>query len=301
MANKRGLGRGLGALIPSLGQTEETQFEELPIASIRSNPRQPRKHFDEESFQELVESIKQFGLVQPIIVRPRGEGFELMAGERRWRAAKEAGLTVVPAVIRNSSEAESLEVALVENLQRENLNALEEAAAYKLLIEEFNITQGELAERVGKSRVAVTNTLRLLHLPVDIQAEIVEGKISSGHARTLLSLPGSEEQRKLAARIVSEGLSVRQTESIVRLLTSAKEAPRKRALQPKAFKMVAKELGKILKTRVKIRMGEKSGKLEIQFQSVGDLERIVALIKSTEGKEILSQETRASEHTAWNA
>lgn len=301
MANKRGLGRGLGALIPSLGQTEETQFEELPIASIRSNPRQPRKHFDEESFQELVESIKQFGLVQPIIVRPRGEGFELMAGERRWRAAKEAGLTVVPAVIRNSSEAESLELALVENLQREDLNALEEAAAYRMLIEEFNITQGELAERVGKSRVAVTNTLRLLHLSVDIQAEIVEGKISSGHARTLLSLPGSEEQRKLAARIVSEGLSVRQTESIVRLLTSAKEAPRKRALQPKAFKMVAKELGKILKTRVKIRMGEKSGKLEIQFQSVGDLERIVALIKNTEGKEIPSQETRASEHTAWNA
>lgn len=300
MANKGGLGRGLGALIPSLGQTE-IQYEELPVSSIRPNPRQPRKHYDLESFQELVESIRQFGLVQPVVVRPRGEAFELVAGERRWRAAREAGLTAIPALIRNSTEAESLEMALVENLQREDLNAIEEAAAYRLLIDEFNITQTELAERVGKSRVAVTNTLRLLQLPLEVQAEVVEGNISSGHARALLSLCSTEEQKKLAARIVAENLSVRQIESIVRLLTSSREVPRKTTAQPKMLKAVARELSRVLKAKVRIKMGEEKGKVIIEFESTEDLERVASLIKSTEGKESGAEATKLGKQAVWNA
>lgn len=300
MANKGGLGRGLGALIPSLGQTE-IEFEELPVSSIRPNPHQPRKHYDLESFQELIESIKQFGLVQPVVVRPRGEAFELVAGERRWRAAREAGLATIPALIRNSTEAESLEMALVENLQRENLNAIEEAAAYRLLIDEFNISQAELAEKVGKNRVTVTNTLRLLQLPVEIQAEVVEGNISSGHARALLSLSGEDEQKRLAARIAKENLSVRQTESIVRLLVSARGAPRKATAQPKELKAVARKLSTALRTRVKIKMKEERGRVLIEFESLEDLERIAGLIGGTEAKEIPSEAPSSRVRPNWNA
>jgi ParB family chromosome partitioning protein len=300
VANKGGLGRGLGALIPSLGPTE-IEFEELPVSSIRPNPHQPRKHYDLESFQELIESIKQFGLVQPVVVRPRGEAFELVAGERRWRAAREAGLATIPALIRNSTEAESLEMALVENLQRENLNAIEEAAAYRLLIDEFGISQAELAEKVGKNRVTVTNTLRLLQLPVEIQAEVVEGNISSGHARALLSLSGEDEQKRLAARIAKENLSVRQTESIVRLLVSAREAPRKATAQPKELKAVARRLSKALGTRVKIKMKEEKGRVLIEFESLEDLERIADLIVGTEAKEIPSEAPSPRVRANWNA
>jgi ParB family chromosome partitioning protein len=239
--------------------------------------------------------------VQPVVVRPRGEAFELVAGERRWRAAREAGLTAIPALIRNSTEAESLEMALVENLQREDLNAIEEAAAYRLLIDEFNITQTELAERVGKSRVAVTNTLRLLQLPLEVQAEVVEGNISSGHARALLSLCSTEEQKKLAARIVAENLSVRQIESIVRLLTSSREVPRKTTAQPKMLKAVARELSRVLKAKVRIKMGEEKGKVIIEFESTEDLERVASLIKSTEGKESGAEATKPSKQAVWNA
>ncbi|MDI6822345.1 MAG: ParB/RepB/Spo0J family partition protein [Actinomycetota bacterium] len=275
---KRGLGRGLSALISTLGQEEEGVWaEEIPVENISPNPNQPRKQFDPQAFEELVASIKEFGLVQPVVVRPKSDGFELVAGERRWKAAKEAGLTTIPAVIKESTDTESLEISLIENLQREDLNAIEEAMAYRQLIEQYNITQGELANRVGRSRVAITNTLRLLQLPDEIKQLITDGDISSGHARALLSLEDPEQQKKLAKRVVAEGLSVRQTENMVRLWQMS-GAKHRRVLQPKAFKTIAKNLSETLSARVRVKMAQKKGKIEIEFKSIDELERIYKLI-----------------------
>jgi len=277
---KRGLGKGLGSLIPSAEHIGGgPQLERIPIREISPNAFQPRKNFDSEAFQELVSSIKEFGVIQPIVVRPKGLSYELVAGERRWRAANEAGLEAVPAIIRETSDTESLELALVENLQRENLNAIEEAAAYQQLIGKFNLTQGELAAVVGKNRTTITNTLRLLQLPREVQKLIEEDNLSSGHARALLSLEEEEKQVNLANRIVQEGLSVRQTENTVRLLSFRKTgANQPRHLQPKAFKTIAKKLGESLSTKVKIKMTQKKGKIEIEFKSLNDLERIFRVL-----------------------
>lgn len=274
---KRGLGKGLGALIPSPGPSEAPQVEEILVDDIHPSPDQPRKHFGQQAFEDLVVSVKEFGLIQPVVVRPKGTGFELVVGERRWRAAKEAGLKAIPAVIRGTTDTESLEMALIENIQRENLNALEEAAAFRKLIEQFDMTQAGLASRVGKSRAVIANTLRLLQLPGDVKQLIEDGDLSSGHARALLSLDDEERQKKLAQRIITEGLSVRQTENIVRLMSLP--GPRThRPLQPKAFKAIAKKLGERLSAKVRVSMTSKKGKIEIDFKSLDDLERIYELL-----------------------
>lgn len=279
---KRGLGRGLSSLIPSLSPTEAAQLERVPLDRISPNPNQPRKSFDKQTFAELVASVKEFGLIQPIILRASGDAYEIVAGERRWRAAKEAGLSEVPALIRDSSDTESLEIALIENVQRDNLNALEEAAAYQQLIEDFGITQAELASRVGKSRTAITNTLRLLQLPADVQKHIASGKVSSGHARAVLSIGDEAARIRLVDRIITDEISVRQAEDVARLWGLSQGPRPKKAAQPQAFKLVARKLRKLLGARVRVRTTSKHGRIEIDFDSIDDLERIYRQILAGE-------------------
>src|SRR6266571_3543738 len=220
MARPGGLGRGLGALIPATATeqaaTSETGLRDLPVAAIRPNRYQPRERFDEESLGALADSIREVGLLQPVLVRPVGGGYELVAGERRWRAAKRAGLQKIPALVRDTDDSGSLERALVENLQREGLNPLEEAAAYQQLVEDFRLTHEQVAARVGRSRASVSNMLRLLALPPSIQRAVREDQIQMGHARALLGTPDRVFQEALAQRIIGEGLSVRAVEEAVR-------------------------------------------------------------------------------------
>lgn len=251
--------------------------EEIPIIEIEPNPNQPRRNFNQQSFNEMVESVKRFGVLQPIMVQSRGVGYQIVAGERRWRAAKAAGLKVIPAVIKRPEGAESLEMALVENLHRENLNALEEAVAYQKIIKEFKLTQEELAKKIGKSRPAVANTLRLLELPEAVKKLIVDDNLSAGHAKALLFLSDEESQISLAERIIAEGLTVREAESLARLMSLPKR--RKKIPQPKGFKQLAKELSKKLNAKVKIKMTSKQGKLEISFKTVEELERLYNKLK----------------------
>lgn len=284
---KRGLGRGLESLIPSLNQNIDipqvvqeasgSRLQYIQITKIIPNPNQPRKYFDEEAFGELVASVKEHGLVQPVIVRQVGSLFELIAGERRWRAAREAGLASVPAVIRDSSDRETLELALIENVQRQNLNALEEATAYYHLIEDFDLTQEQVAERVGKSRSAVANTIRLLQLPDAVKELIFEGKLSSGHARALLSLDGEDLQIRLAERVVQDGLSVRQAEAMAKLWRNPGQ---KKHTQPTPlhYRRAAKDLTKRLSTKVRIKAQGEKGKVEIHFESEDELRRIYAVL-----------------------
>lgn len=280
---KRGLGRGLSALIPTKGEKVEgeSNLKEIPAESIVPNPNQPRKQMGDQAMAELVASIKEFGIVQPVVVRPVGAGYELVVGERRWRAAREAGLKTIPAIVRTSTSTESLEMALIENLQREDLNAIEEALAYKQLIEDFSISQNEIAKRVGKDRATIANTLRLLQLPTEIQRQVIDSTITSGHARSLLALQGDSFQSKLARRIVREDLSVRQVEDIIRRWRSgvAKETvQRRKPLQPKGLAVLAEKLADYLQAPVKVRVGRKKGKIEIEFSTVDDLERIYETI-----------------------
>ena len=219
MARRGGLGKGLGALIPPGGEegVDAGGLDELPISSIEPNRYQPRDHFDEEALGSLADSIREVGVLQPILVRPAGDGrYELIAGERRWRAARRVGLQTIPALVRETDDSTALEHALVENLHRDNLNPLEEAAAYQQLIEDFNLTHDEVAGRVGRSRASISNTLRLLQLPPSIQRSVQEKKLSMGHARALLGSPDRAFQEELAKRIVDEDLSVRATEDAVR-------------------------------------------------------------------------------------
>ena len=222
---KRGLGRGLSALIATGEGVGGLKFEELPVSAIRPNSRQPRNSFPEAGIKELAASIREVGILQPLVVRSTPAGFELIAGERRLRAAKEAGLDRVPVLIRQAGENESMELALVENLQRENLSPLETAAAYQALMDGFGLTKDQLARRLGKSRAAVTNTLRLVHLPENIQALLGEGKISEGHARALLGLENEEQMTELARKVGEEKLSVRKTEELVREMLANPRAP----------------------------------------------------------------------------
>jgi ParB family chromosome partitioning protein len=275
--SKKGLGKGLSALIPGLAEEKKLNVEEIPLSDISPNPNQPRQSFDEQSFFEMVESVRKFGVIQPIVVQPKGLGYEIVAGERRWRAAKEAGLKSIPAVIKRLEGPESLEIALIENLHREDLNAIEEAQAYKTIIEKFNITQEELAKKIGKSRVAVTNTLRLLELPEEVKEAIVAGNLSAGHARALLGLKDEKKIKSLAERVMTEGLSVRETEKLARLMSLEKR--KKPPAQPRVFREMARELSKILKAPVKVRMTSQRGKIEITFKKAEDLERIFSLLK----------------------
>jgi len=280
VARRSGLGRGLGALIPTgvLGEAGSV-LRELPLASIRSSSFQPRSQFDEESLASLTASVREVGVLQPVLVRPAGQDdYELIAGERRWRAAKRAGLQSIPAIVRTVSEVHSVEQALVENLHREDLNPLEEAAAYQQLLDDFGATHDELAHKVGRSRPHISNTIRLLHLPPGVQRRVAAGVLSAGHARALLALDDPDAQDRLAHRIVAEGLSVRAVEEIVAMGgDGAPKARRAAAKQPTApgLTELANRLSDAFDTRVKVELGRRKGKIVVEFASLQDLERIV--------------------------
>lgn len=279
---RRGLGRGLDALLPSGGsEIIESGVREIPTNQISPNRLQPRQRFDPEKLTELADSIREHGLVQPIVVRPTETGYELIVGERRWRAAQQAGIKVIPAVIKDiGSDADVLEVALVENLQREDLNPLEEAAAFQYLIGEFGLTQEEVSKKVCRSRPQVANTLRLLNLDAEIQEAIQAGDLTMGHAKVLLSLDEGVRQKQLFRRILEKGLSVRETENAARRMAETETPGKVRKPEAKApgRAAVEEQLRDALGTRVRVRGEGGRGQIEIEFYSEEDLGRIVDLI-----------------------
>ncbi len=284
---KKGLGKGLGALITTDQSkpdqnyySETTGYQELPIEAISVNPYQPRDVFDEEALESLSASIREVGVLQPILVRRKtADAFELIAGERRWRAAKKAGLALIPAMIRDIEDLTTLEHALVENLHRQDLGALEEAAAYQQLIDDFGLSQDAVAQRVGKSRPTITNSLRLLQLPASVQTYLLNGAISAGHARALLGLDSDEQQERLAQRIVNELLTVREVEDIVRDGVKNKANRSKKTKERSAAELeVEKILGEQLSTRVSVTIGSRKGKILIEFADGKDLSRILDII-----------------------
>jgi ParB family chromosome partitioning protein len=275
---RRGLGRGLSALIP--GAADETGLIEVPVNAVSPNPRQPRQAFDEESLEALGRSIREVGVLQPIVVRVLNGGYELVAGERRLRAAKLAGLATIPAVVRTTDDTESLREALIENIHRQDLGALEQAAAFQELQEDLGVTQETLAERLGHSRSHVANTIRLLQLPGDVQGLLAEGGITAGHARALLGMENAEAQGALAVRIAGEGLSVRQTEELVRAYAAhpaARPAKEARAPDPKLLQY-EEALAEALGTRVLVHRSRRKGKIVVEFGSKADLVRIASRI-----------------------
>ena len=280
--NRKALGRGLGALLSS-DRTIDLGAEpsEIDLDSIVPGPMQPRTHFDEGSLESLAESIRSHGVVQPLLVRRRDSGFELIAGERRWRAAKLAGLTRVPVIVKEVPDESLLEIALIENIQREDLNPIEEAQAYKKLIETVGLTQEALASRIGRDRSYITNYLRLLRLPDDLQQLVKEGRLSTGHARTLLALSHADQQRRLARQILDGGLSVRTTEQIVHRMLEAKptKAPSAPRVVDPNVRAAETKLRRALGTQVKILMSDQGrGKVEISFFNSQDLDRIYNLL-----------------------
>jgi ParB family transcriptional regulator, chromosome partitioning protein len=318
---RTGLGRGLASLIPTgpadgggdgdgfghrmgdaaadvvLGGAPVAEpspvgavYREIDPTAIEPNPRQPRTVFDGEALAELVHSIREFGLMQPIVVRPvestpGGPRYQLVMGERRWRAAQEAGLTTIPAIVRETADDSMLRDALLENIHRAQLNPLEEAAAYQQLLDEFSVTHEELAARIGRSRPVITNMIRLMRLPVAVQRRVAAGVLSAGHARAVLSLEGGpEKQEELAARIVAEGLSVRATEEYVTLANREQEptpsAPRRKPIQMPGLQDVAEKLSSAFDTRVTVSLGKRKGKIVVEFGSVDDLQRIVDLMNA---------------------
>ncbi len=276
---KRGLGRGLEALIPDVESGGGEEPLEIPVADIMPNALQPRRRFDDEKMQELVQSVKEHGVVQPVLVRRRGERYELVAGERRWRAAQAAGLGTIPAVVRELSDAETVEVALIENLQREDLNPMEEAEAFDRLNQEFNLTQEDIASRVGKSRPHVANTLRLLQLHKSVQDMVRSGSLAMGHARALLGLHGVDQVRA-AETAVSKGLTARGVEALVRKMAGSEEKARRTRASRRLPELVEAEarLREVLGTQVKIEGDERKGRIEISYYTTGDLERIVEVL-----------------------
>jgi ParB family chromosome partitioning protein len=280
MSSKR-LGRGLDALFTQVDVTDEDTVNEADISELRPNPYQPRKNFDDESLSELTESIRQHGIVQPLIVRKSIRGYEIVAGERRFRAAKLAGLTTVPVVVRELDDDQMMEIALIENLQREDLNPMEIAHAYQKLMNHLSITQEALAERVGKSRPHVTNFLRLLQLPEEIQEDVSRGTLSMGHARALLGVKDLELQKRLAAKVKKEKASVRQLEEWIQKINQAgpkKEKPSSKSSVDPTIKRYEDLLQQVFSTPVRIKHGRKKGKIEIEYYSERELERLVELI-----------------------
>lgn len=278
MARRSGLGRGLDALIPRTTSISTEVIQEIAIEEITPNPRQPRQWFGEEDLHELAESIRQHGVVQPIIVARTGSTlpYQIVAGERRWRAARLAGLTVIPAIIRELSPREAVEIALVENLQRADLSPLETALAYRTLIEEFGLTQSEVAERVGKSRSAVANTLRLLDAPEPIQRALAAGEISEGHARALLSLPDVSTQLEALRLIRVRGLTVRQTEDLVRRWsTHPRPRPPSTPHVLLELERATEELQRRLRTKVELHTGARGGRLIIHYSTLEELQRLL--------------------------
>ncbi|MCW2655488.1 MAG: ParB family transcriptional regulator, chromosome partitioning protein [Mycobacterium sp.] len=308
---KGGLGRGLASLIPTgpadadhglgprlgdaaadlvIGGAPLTDasavgavYREIDPALIDPNPRQPRQAFDEEALAELVHSIREFGLMQPIVVRAVDGRYQLVMGERRWRAAQQADLATIPAIVRETADNDMLRNALLENIHRVQLNPLEEAAAYQQLLDEFAVTHDELAARIGRSRPLITNMIRLLRLPIAVQRRVAAGVLSAGHARALLALEGGPEaQEELAARIVAEGLSVRATEEAVTLAnrdgSTLPPGPRRKPIQMPGLQDIAERLSSTFDTRVMVTVGKRKGKIVVEFGSVDDLQRIVALM-----------------------
>jgi ParB family chromosome partitioning protein len=295
-----GLGRGLGALIPTGPGAEPAappsvagaRFAEVPVDRVSPNPLQPRSHFDEDALAELVVSIREVGLLQPVVVREidgddQGPRYELVMGERRWRATKQAGLDTLPAIIRETSDDDMLRDALLENLHRQQLNPLEEAAAYQQLLHEFGATHEELASRIGRSRPQISNTIRLLNLPASVQRRVAAGVLSAGHARAILGLPTPQAQEAMADRVVAEGMSVRGVEEAVHLEHARGEgdparppAARSKRPVPPGLVELAGRLSDRLETRVKVDLGRSRGKMTIEFATLDDLQRIVALIDS---------------------
>jgi ParB family chromosome partitioning protein len=323
---RRGLGKGLGALIPEaprtggaadsaaasgpsgttastvgiighghpadaggnvydpadtgLRQVAGAYFEEIAVGSITPNPRQPRRTFDEDALEELSASITEVGLLQPVVVRKIGDGnYELVMGERRWRASQRAGLEYIPAIVRETPDTDMLRDALLENLHRQQLDPLEEAAAYQQLLDDFGATHEQLAQKIGRSRPHISNTLRLLNLPPVVQKRVAAGVISAGHARALLSLDDPQAQERLAQRIVAEGLSVRSVEEIVALGDDNQAKPSRRPASAKpvapALRHLSDRLSDLFETRVKVEMGRSKGKITVEFATIDDLERIV--------------------------
>ena len=273
-----GLGRGLSSLIP--GAAEEAGLLEVPVSAIQANPRQPRVDFPEESLAALARSIREVGVLQPVVVRRRDGGYELVAGERRVRAARLAGLATIPAIVREGDDTESLREALIENIHREDLAPLELASAFQELLEELGVTQETVAERLGYSRAHIANTIRLLSLPSDVQRLLAEGRIQAGHARALLGLPDDEAKSTLALRVAAEGLSVRQVEETVRTYAERPVATKPVATrdQDPVLGEVEEILSEQLATRVHVTLGKRKGKIIVEFASKEDLERIVSEI-----------------------
>jgi len=279
MVNKRGLGKGLGALIPESEESDKNSIIEIKITDIEANEMQPRKAFDDETLANLSESIKEHGVVQPIIVRKVGNTYQIIAGERRWRASRIAGKRTIPAIVKECSNLEVMELALIENLQREDLNSIEEAQAYKSLIEEYDMTQEEISKKIGKSRPAIANSLRLLQLPQVIKNLIAEGKITQGHARALLAISGEKRQLEMAEKIINEQLNVRQIEKMAK---DTKVKKKKQALLNNyqiEINQLEERLKAALGTKVTIQHKNNKGKIEIEYYSNEELDRILDLLE----------------------
>jgi ParB family chromosome partitioning protein len=318
---KGGLGRGLAALIPQgpaddatpappkrpipprgggapvapepVGEVAGAVYREIPTSAIKPNPKQPRQSFDEDALAELEHSIREFGLMQPIVVRDLGGGsYELVMGERRLRASQQAELEKIPAIVRQTADDAMLRDALLENIHRVQLNPLEEAAAYQQLLDEFEVTHEELASRIGRSRPVITNTIRLLKLPLAVQRRVAAGVLSAGHARALLGLERAEAQEELATKIVAEGMSVRATEEAVTLAKNEpdakpKAAPQRKPMHAPGLQDLAERLSDRFDTRVKVELGQRKGRIVVEFGSVDDLERIVELMNQNGTKQAL--------------
>ena len=297
MAKKRGLGLGLDNLIPDIGlepTSKEVKKEQenvsretlIPINDIEPNREQPRTHFDEDALQELADSIKQYGIIEPLIVQKKDKRYELVAGERRWRAARMAGLKEVPVVVKEYSKDEILIISLLENIQRENLNPIEEAVTYQRLIQELNLKQDEVAEKVSKSRTAITNSMRLLKLDARVQQMLIDEMLSEGHGRALIPITDPEEQFTVAMQVFDQKLSVRETEKLVKKLQEEKKVPAQEEM-PEAkddsfiYKGLEEKLKQVLGTKVEIKKkANNTGKIEIEYYSIDELERLVELMES---------------------
>ncbi len=299
-AKKSGLGKGLDSLISKDVNTQQLNRGLIPdgsdgepvvkvrISQVEPNSEQPRKHFDEAGLAELADSIRQYGIISPLIVQNRGKYYEIIAGERRWRAARMAGIKEVPVIIRDISDQQRMEMSLIENIQREDLNPIEEARAYRRLLDEFNLKQDEVAQSVSKSRTTVTNSLRLLKLSDDVQQMVIEGQLTGGHARCLVSVEDEALQKQLAERIAEQNLSVRETEQLIRAVqdkSSGKKKPAKKtdSRMDAVYADVAEQMRQILGTKVEIRRtGESGGRIEIEYYSPEELDRILQMIRSIE-------------------
>ena len=290
MAKKSGLGKGLGAILSdkydsqaldSIPNSDDSQIVELKIVDVEPNKDQPRKEFDKEKLDELADSISKHGVIQPIIVTKQGSIYQIVAGERRWRASKQAGLKKIPAIIRNYDEIKIMEVALIENLQRENLNPVEEALGYKSLMETFSLTQDKISERVGKSRSAIANSLRLLNLPDKVLSMLEKGEISTGHAKVILSVSNKNEQIQVAELIFERKMSVRETENYIKNKSKTKKSGTPVSSEVKmAIKEMENAFSKYLGTKVKIKDSNGKGKIEIAYYSHDEFERLMDLLKN---------------------